>query len=241
MDLASALQRRDLAAAQAIVAASALPADDAAQWRAWLLFRAGDAQGALAIYRTLAARGGKPFDLHAAACLFQLRRYGEAQAAAELVGVEWQTKAASLHHAEVASSNPRPQPLPPSLPRPQGPDCALKTRLLAHCASKLAGSNTDDSGAAADLEAALLTGGLDDRLSAAALRYGRCEYEAAGAIYEQLLGQFPDLHALHLYAALCAYMGDDWEASAASLAAYQVGGRGGPGLVQAACRGACML
>lgn len=34
--------------------------------------------------------------------------------------------------------------------------------------------------------------------------------------------QFPDLHALRAYRALCAYMADDWERSQAEVAEYQV-------------------
>lgn len=40
-----------------------------------------------------------------------------------------------------------------------------------------------------------------------------------------LLPQFPDLHALRAYRALCAYMADDWEGSRAEVAQYQVGRR----------------
>lgn len=45
----------------------------------------------------------------------------------------------------------------------QGPDCALKTRLLAHCAAAL------HDGDAEQWEAMLAAGKLDDRLSLAAL------------------------------------------------------------------------
>lgn len=115
----------------------------------------------------------------------------------------------------------------------QGPDCPLKTRLLLHCAISLqedgnpAAAPTSPTGAAspgsAAWEAALGAGGVDDQLSLAAALYARNDYGGAAAIYEGLLRQFPELAALRLYLALCANMQDDWEASAAHVAAYQVG------------------
>ena len=84
-DLPAALARRDYAAALAILQTSGLPPDAAAQWRAYVLSRT-DPEAALAAYRSLAEAGGeKSFDLHIASCLFQLRRYREAQEAAEQV------------------------------------------------------------------------------------------------------------------------------------------------------------
>lgn len=111
----------------------------------------------------------------------------------------------------------------------QGPDCPLKTRLLLHCAAKLMSEASDpaarEEAAAvmAQWEAQLGGGGVDDQLSLAAALYNRNEYGAAAAIYDGLHAQFPDLHALGFYQALCAYMQDDWQGGAAHLAAYQVG------------------
>ncbi|PRW45517.1 tetratricopeptide repeat [Chlorella sorokiniana] len=112
MDLQAALQRTDFAACGVLLQASRLPAQDAAQWRAWLQLHAGDAEGAAAAFAAL----GGGFDLHRAGCLFALHRHREVQ---------------------------------------------------------------------------------------------------------ELALQFPDLHALHAYQALCAYMSDDWERSQAEVAAYQ--------------------
>ena len=58
------------------------------------------------------------------------------------------------------------------------------------------------------LQAQLGAGGIDDQLSMAAALYARADFQGAAAVYENLLGRFPDLHALHAYLALCAYMLD---------------------------------
>lgn len=82
--LEEALQRRDFAAAQAILACMpGLEKEASEQWRAWLLFHAGRADEALEAYaaaaEAAAVGGGKSYDLHRAACLFQLRNYRQAQ------------------------------------------------------------------------------------------------------------------------------------------------------------------
>ncbi|KAL4443862.1 hypothetical protein ABPG75_011599 [Micractinium tetrahymenae] len=201
--LEEALQRRDFAAAQAVFASTPGLAKEASdQWHAWLLFHAGRAEEALEAYgaaaeaaaAAISAGGGKSYDLHRAACLFQLRRYRQAQELAQ-----------------------------------QGPDCPLKTRLLLHCAAKLdeAASAAPTSGAAptsscsGDWEAQLGAGGVEDQLSVAAALYARADFAGAAALYEGLLARFPDLHALRAYLALCAYMQDDYEGSAAHIEAYQ--------------------
>ncbi len=90
--LEEALQQRDFAAAQAIVAFTpGLAKDSLEQWRAWLLLHAGRAEEALEAYAAAAAAaeagGGvsKRFDLHRAACLFQLLKYHQAQELANQV------------------------------------------------------------------------------------------------------------------------------------------------------------
>ncbi len=90
----------------------------------------------------------------------------------------------------------------------QGPDCPLKARLLLHCASKLCAPAGEDAPSHGDWEAQLGAGGIDDQLSMAAALYARADFQGAAAVYENLLGRFPDLHALHAYLALCAYMLD---------------------------------
>jgi intraflagellar transport protein 56 len=206
MDLQAALQARDFTAAQTLLRYAGLPREAEEQWRAYLLFHNGRPDAAAEVYRSLgdggAANGSKSFDLHLASCLFQMGRHQEAQVLAE-----------------------------------QGPDCPLKTRLLAHCAAKLHGAaaaldSSPAAGATAAWEDQLGAGMLDDQLSLAALLYGRNDYEAAAAVYGGLLQQFPDLHALHVYLALCCYMLDDWQGSNTHVAAYQVDagvvvGRGG--------------
>lgn len=152
-DLPSALARRDWAAALTILRTTGggLAPQAAQQWRAYVLFRSGDADAALAAYQEA---GDGDTRLPQAACLFQLRRYGEAQALAV-----------------------------------QAPDCSLRTRLLAHCAAKLGGTGGGGGGEAAEWEAALAHGGIDDRLSLAALLYGRSEFGAAAELYESIQGQ----------------------------------------------------
>lgn len=190
--LLSALQARDFAACQAVLRLSGLPAEAEAQWRAWLQFHGGAADAALAEYQSLAASGSaKSYDLHIACCLYQLRRYQEAQALAQA-----------------------------------GPDCALRQRLLAHCAAKLHPGAEAAGAAWQSWEAALAGGGIDDQLSYAALLYERCEYGAAGSIYDGLLAQFPELHALRVFRALCCFMDGDWEGAGDHVAAYQVCGSG---------------
>lgn len=95
--LEAALKRRDFAAAQTIFKSTPGLAKEAAeQWRAWLLFHAGSVEEALEAYAAAAAAAatvgggsGKSYDLHRAACLFQLRRYREAQEMAERVSRGW--------------------------------------------------------------------------------------------------------------------------------------------------------
>lgn len=84
MDLLAALTRRDFAACGALLQASRLPAEAAAQWRAWLLLHGGDAEGAAAAFAAL----GPGFALHRAGCLFALHRHREAQELALQVGME---------------------------------------------------------------------------------------------------------------------------------------------------------
>lgn len=74
MEFQAALQLRDFAACGALLQASHLPGEAAAQWRAWLQLRAGDAEGAAAAFATLPG-----FELHRAACVFALHRYRDAQ------------------------------------------------------------------------------------------------------------------------------------------------------------------
>lgn len=91
--LEEALQQRDFAAAQAIVAFTpGLAKESLEQWRAWLLLHAGRAEEALEAYAAAAAAaaeagGGvsKRFDLHRAACLFQLLKYHQARELANQV------------------------------------------------------------------------------------------------------------------------------------------------------------
>lgn len=59
------------------------------------------------------------------------------------------------------------------------------------------------------------------QLSLAALHYSRSSYQAAAAIYADLLAAHPDLHALHVYLALCHYMLDDWASCQEHLDAYR--------------------
>lgn len=82
MEFQAALQLRDFAACGALLQASRLPSEAAAQWRAWLQLRAGDAEGAAAAFATL----GAGFELHRAACAFALHRYRDAQELALQVG-----------------------------------------------------------------------------------------------------------------------------------------------------------
>ncbi|GAB4821295.1 hypothetical protein N2152v2_008341 [Parachlorella kessleri] len=182
MDLLSCLESRDFAGAlTALRFTPGLGKEAQQQWRAFLHFHAGRYEEALELYVSLSGESAKSFDLHQAACLFRLRRYAEAQQAAE-----------------------------------RGPDCQLKVRLLLHCAAKLGGPS-------ADLEE--LTAGLgsnvDDQVSLAAVHYGRNHYQAAADVYTSLLKEHQDLHALHVYLALCYYMLDDWQSCQGHLEAYK--------------------
>lgn len=82
MEFQTALQLRDFAACGALLQASRLPGEAAAQWRAWLQLRGGDAEAAAAAFASL----GAGFELHRAACLFALHRYRDAQELALQVG-----------------------------------------------------------------------------------------------------------------------------------------------------------
>ena len=93
-DLLSCLAGRDFAGALACLRFTrGLAPGATAQWRAFLHFHAGRYEDALEVYRALQADhsgngggGGKSFHLHIAACLYRLRRWAEAQRAAEQVG-----------------------------------------------------------------------------------------------------------------------------------------------------------
>lgn len=116
----------------------------------------------------------------------------------------------------------------PQSPRPrshcwhivQGPDCPLRTRLLLHCAVKLEGAVGITPSDTAGWEVQLGAGGVDDQLSLAAALYARADFAAAAAVYEGLLGRFPDLHALRVYLALCAYMQDGAPPDGAACVCY---------------------
>ena len=198
MDLHAALQDRDFAAVQTLLRYSGLPGEAEEQWRAYLLFHSGRPEAAAEVYRALGAGSS-----------------GAASAGGKSFDLHLASCLLQLGlHGEAQALAER------------GPDCPLKTRLLAHCAAKLQGAAALDSSpaaAAAAWEEQLGAGKLDDQLSLAALLYARNDYGASAAIYRGLLQQFPDLHALHVYLALCCYMLDDWQSSSTHVAAYQVG------------------
>lgn len=171
--------------------------------QAFLLFHSGAADAALEVYASLAAGGGdKSYELHQAACLFHLRRYPEAQALVEQARLPLfaQLAAGVVERADswpgVVTFTPLPLPRPP-----QGPDCALRTRLLAHCAAKAPAGGAPPAAEAQRQAAweAELGGSRLDQLSLAALLYDRGEHEGAARVYARLLQEFPDLHALRMY------------------------------------------
>eukprot|EP00823_Brevimastigomonas_motovehiculus_P001620 TRINITY_DN1220_c0_g1_i1.p1 TRINITY_DN1220_c0_g1~~TRINITY_DN1220_c0_g1_i1.p1 ORF type:complete len:561 (-),score=105.56 TRINITY_DN1220_c0_g1_i1:1373-3055(-) len=96
----------------------------------------------------------------------------------------------------------------------KGPNNKFQTRILMHCAHKLA----DDK--KADQYAEKVGDTIEDQLSVASLHYLRRHYQEAVDVYKRLLMEYRDYFALQVYVALCYYKLDFYDVSLEILTHY---------------------
>lgn len=96
----------------------------------------------------------------------------------------------------------------------QGPDCALKNRILFHVAHRQGDENK------LMVYHQRLTDIDEDQLSLAAVHYLRSHYQEATDIYKRLLLESRDDVALNVYVAMCYYKLDYYDVSLEILAVY---------------------